>query len=651
MLNKDALSQLSQLKSDIRSSKDIAEGTVRGSNGKFGFASLDDGREAFITPNDMNRLFPGDKVRINVIEGKTGKPQAELEKLIDSPLKEFVGHYVVRGQGHFVQPDLPQFSRWLFIPPSQRKGLKPGDFIRCRISQHPFFKDGKAQVKVLERLGDENLSGIEGIYMASKHNLPGELSKAAQEQAEQLAQAELPKHSNKSSLPFVTIDSESTLDMDDAIAVSRDGEGFCLSVAIADPSIEVEPSSALGLEAMSRSQTVYLPGQSRHMLPASLSQNRYSLLEGEERPALVCHINIDSDGSVSRYQFELNNITSQKKLSYNAVSEWLNSDEPNSDDGLKLDAELADSLKALQELAQIRQRYRQQHALVMEDKADYDIELNEQGKISAIHKRDKNIAQLMIEEAMLACNICAAQFFTEHDITALYAHHAGIKDDKLKTLHEVLQEDHPELAKLKLDSLEGYRELMQNLAKSDPQLLLTCKRLLQASQLHIGKAPHLGLGLEAYATITSPIRRYQDYYNHLLLKGAIEGTNENHIPVKAIDDEQLKQIQDQLQAGRQAVRQMEQWLFVQYMQDKKGSMHQATVALVNGQGIGLRFDDTGIEGFAMLQNKQSPWELDHRRLKLVRGDTVYQLGQSIKVKVDSIDKALRRIAVSIVEDE
>lgn len=639
MLNKDALSQLSQLKKDIRSTKDIAKGTVRGSNGKFGFASLDDGREAFITPNDMNRLFPGDRVRINVVEGKGGKPQAELEKLLESPLKDFVGHYVVRGQGHFVQPDLPQFNRWLFIPPNQRKGLKAGDFIRCRISQHPFHKDGKAQVKVLERLGNENTPGIEGLYMASKHMLPGELGKGAQEQADELSSSELPRYPNSSELPFVTIDSESTLDMDDAIAVVRDGDGFKLCVAIADPSIEVAADSALGQAALNRAQTVYLPGQSRHMLPPSLSQNRYSLLAGESRPALLCHINVNSDGAISGHQFEFCNIQSQKKLSYEGVSGWLNGSE------LELSPEQSESLKALQDLAQKRQAYRLANALVMEDKADYDLELNEQGKIAAIHKREKTEAHLMVEEAMLACNICAADFFASNDINALFSHHAGIKEDKLKTLIEVLEEDHPELAKLKLETLDGYRQLMQTLNEADPQLLLTCKRLLQASQLHVGKAPHLGLGLEAYATVTSPIRRYQDYYNHLLLKAALQ----NESATATLTNEKIDSIQEQLLAGRQAVRQMEQWLHVQYMADKIGTEHQATVALVNGQGIGLRFDDSGIEGFALLQNKENPWELDHRRLKLVRGDTVYQLGQSLKVKVESIDPALRRIAVSIVD--
>ncbi|MBB6521677.1 VacB/RNase II family 3'-5' exoribonuclease [Pseudoteredinibacter isoporae] len=638
MLNKDALSQLSQLKKDIRATKDIAKGTVRGSNGKFGFASLDDGREAFITPNDMNRLFPGDRVRINVVEGKGGKPQAELEKLLESPLKDFVGHYVVRGQGHFVQPDLPQFNRWLFIPPNQRKGLKAGDFIQCRISQHPFHKDGKAQVKVLERLGDEKTTGIEGLYMASKHMLPGELGKGAQEQADELAASELPSYPNSSELPFVTIDSETTLDMDDAIAVSRDGDGFTLSVAIADPSIEVAPDSALGQAASNRAQTVYLPGQNRHMLPPSLSQNRYSLVAGESRPALLCHIKVDGNGAITSHNFELSNIQSQQKLSYENVSAWLNGAE------LEVSQEQSDSLKALQELARKRQDYRLANALVMEDKADYDLELNEQGKIAAVHKREKSEAHLMVEEAMLACNICAAEFFAENSINALFSHHAGIKEDKLKTLIEVLQEDHPELAELKLDTLEGYRTLMQTLGEADPQLLLTCKRLLQASQLHIGKAPHLGLGLEAYATITSPIRRYQDYYNHLLLKAAIQNTQ----APAPLTEENVERLQEQLMAGRQAVRQMEQWLHVQYMADKIGSEHQATVALVNGQGVGLRFDETGIEGFALLQNKENPWELDHRRLKLVRGDTVYQLGQSLKVKVESIDPAMRRIAVSIV---
>lgn len=639
MLQKNALAQLSQLKNDIRSSKDIANGIVRGTNGKFGFVILEDGREAFVTPNDMNRLFPGDEVRINVVEGKAGKPQAELEKLLNSELSDFVGKYVVKGQGHFVEPDMPQFSRWLFIPPKQRKGLKAGDLIHCKVSQHPFHKDGKAQVEVLERLGLESDAGIEAAYMRCKFSLAqGDEAQKNKQEAELNNSPLCDKHAEHPA-SFVTIDGANTLDMDDAIEAQITDTGFKLTVAIADPSAEIAPSSPIAIAARQRMQSVYLPASTVHMLPTSLSQQRYSLVEGSLRHAIICEMQIDEHGEITEYAFQEGRIQSKQKLSYQQVSEFLESGEST-----EIATSLHANLQALEKLSNCRQAYRQQHALVMEDKADYELNINDNGKIESISKTEKNKAHKLVEEAMLATNICAANLFSKHNSKALFTQHSGFKDDKLKIISEVLEADHPSLADADLTTLDGYTTLIRELENTDPQLYLTCKRLLQSSALTEDAAPHLGLGLPAYATITSPIRRYQDYYNQLVIKQIL---NQDDTQPAIVD---LAKSQKQLGRGRQAVRQMEQWLQCQYMQDKIGSEHQATIALVNGQGVGVRFDDTGIEGFVMLQNKENPWELDHRRLKLVRGDTVLQLGQSLTVKVSSIDMKMRRIAVEWVQD-
>ncbi|MCV6614991.1 MAG: VacB/RNase II family 3'-5' exoribonuclease, partial [Cellvibrionaceae bacterium] len=630
MLKNDALAQLNQLKKDIRAAKDIAKGTVRGSSGKFGFAVLDDGREAFISPLDMNRVFPGDRVRINIVEGKGGKPQAELEKLLESPLRDFVGKYVVKGQGHFVEPDLPQFNRWLFIPPKQRKGLKAGDYLHCRVTQHPFYKDGKAQVKVLGNLGQLQQAGFEARYMAAKFELPEQFKPKALAEQSELAEGKqqaLWQQRPLAEAPFVTIDGANTLDMDDAIAVAQTDNGYRLSVAIADPGAEIAAGSELAESALGRSQTVYMPGHSLHMLPTELSHQRFSLVAEQERPCILVELDIDTDGAISHSQFSLAKLQSQRKLSYQQVADFL-----AGDDSEALPAAIADSLKHMQALAERREQYRREHALVMEDKPDFELELGENGKINAIHKLEKNPAHKMVEEAMLAANIAAAEFFAAKRSKALYSTHSGIKADKLDNLRGVLGEDHPALAELALDSLAGYRELMQKLETLDGQLYFTIKRLLQSSELRLEPAPHLGLGLNAYATITSPIRRYQDLYNHYQLKQAL-GQGQG----STLNEEQLQALQQQLQRGRQAVRQMEQWLHCQYMNRQTGSEHSATIALVNGQGVGVRFDDSGIEGFALLQNKEQPWQLDHRRLKLVRDDTVYQLGQAVTVKVVSVD--------------
>ena len=153
MLNNDVLAQLRQLKQSIHDSKDRAEGTVKGSQGRFGFVMLDDGREIYLPPEQMQRVFPDDRIAIEVVassdgkSAKDGKPTAQLERLLESPLRTFTGRYVVRDNAHFVEPDLPRLSRWIFVPPKLRRNAQHGNTSEPASAQHP-FKDGKPQARI-----------------------------------------------------------------------------------------------------------------------------------------------------------------------------------------------------------------------------------------------------------------------------------------------------------------------------------------------------------------------------------------------------------------------------------------------------------------------------------------------------------------------
>ena len=144
MLDKNALSQLKTLKSQIEASKEYAEARVKGTQARYGFAVLDDGREVFLPPDEMLKVFPDDRVRVCIQPDRNDKPVASVEKLISSQVSEFCGRCVTKGRAVFVEPDLPRLSRWLFVPPHARNGVKAGDYVRAAILRHP-ARDGKPQ--------------------------------------------------------------------------------------------------------------------------------------------------------------------------------------------------------------------------------------------------------------------------------------------------------------------------------------------------------------------------------------------------------------------------------------------------------------------------------------------------------------------------
>ena len=118
MLNADALSQLRQLKTNIEENKVVFPGTVKATNGRFGFVALDEGRDVFLPPEEMQKVLPGDRVKITEEEGDKGKTQGMIDELLDTSLDTFVGRYLVKGKGHFVVPETPGINRWIFIPVS-----------------------------------------------------------------------------------------------------------------------------------------------------------------------------------------------------------------------------------------------------------------------------------------------------------------------------------------------------------------------------------------------------------------------------------------------------------------------------------------------------------------------------------------------------
>ncbi|HEY8568996.1 VacB/RNase II family 3'-5' exoribonuclease [Microbulbifer sp.] len=644
MLNADALKQLTQLKTEIRSSKEFAEGRVRGSSGKFGFVVLDDGREAFLPPTEMDRVFPGDRVRISLTEEEQGKLTAELDQLIESSLTYLVGQYIQRGQGHFIQPSEPGLSRWIFLPPKARGKAQPGEFIACSINRHP-FKDGKSQAKVECVIGKPDMAGIEHAFIVAQHRLPNQFSQAALEQAEAIPaklEALCAERKDLSDLGFVTIDAETTRDMDDALAVTAADNGWTLHIAVADPSSLIESGSPLDKEARQRANSVYLTGETLPMLPANLCENSFSLLAGELRPALVLHIAIGSDGALNGCEYEFVAIRSQHKLSYNQVARFIEGDDS------AVPADQQQSLRLLDALSKARVGYRAGHSLMMEDRPDYELILNDQRKIERIEKLERTAAQRMVEEAMLAANICAGEKLAELG-AGCFSIHLGFRDERMAEIRALLKDALPEYAEQDLHQQDVYLKLVKELeSHADAEMknvLAVLKRMLRPGELSNKAAPHLGLGLAHYATVTSPIRKFNDLHNHRALRAAQAGSE-----LPSLNDEQGEALHQSVATGRQADRALQQWLYCQYLEGKVGEAFTGKITLVNGAGIGVRLEENGINGFVRFNGKKNPFEFDGKRLRITRGEERFQLDQEVQVKVSAVDIEKRRIALELVTD-
>jgi VacB/RNase II family 3'-5' exoribonuclease len=661
MFSNDQLSQLTQLKQDIRSSKDMAQGTVRATSGRFGFVTLDDGREAFLNPEQMERVFPGDRVEIEVTTTEKEKFEAKLEKLISSEITFLSGRYRIRGKGHFIATDDVHFSRWIFIPPKNRAKCQEGHYATAKIIRHP-FKDGRAQAAITSNIGDAHTPHIERLYTLGKYQLSEYFTKNVLESAQTLCENSVDQTAHNGTeqqdlrhIPFITIDSASTRDMDDALAIEANDNGWTLSVAIAAPSADIKANSPLDKAAQQRGQTTYFADRPLTMLPEQLSLERYSLQCQQDRSSLVLQCHIDTNGHVSAFTFIPALIQSHAKLSYAQVAAELEGRDFHTPASLSDITPFKEQLALLHTCSKALHAYRKEHYIIINNHNDVALYLNDKGKLDRIEKIERNCAHSIVEEAMLLTNRYAGQFLAEHK-AGLFVTHKGYRNERRQDIESLLTEK-MDVTIDNTDQLASYIQTiktLQNNAAFTP-LLSIQQRFLEPSQLTTDSNPHFGLGFEQYATITSPIRRYQDLYNQRAILDILAGNK-----VNSLKEDALTTLKENIQHSRSAAQFMERWLISDFMQDKIGQTFSGTISLLTNQGVGVRLDDTAIEGFipAIRPNKKAKEEkekkgdkisFNNQRMELTWNEQNIALDQPVTVTLAKIDHEKKKLEFTFNE--
>ncbi|NVD35712.1 ribonuclease R family protein [Marinobacter lutaoensis] len=650
MLNADALKQLRQLKSEIKERKVVYSGTVKATNGRFGFVALDEGRDVFLPPEEMQKVLPGDRVNITEQEVEKGKTQGVVDELLETHLTTFVGRYQVKGKGHFVAPDTPGINRWIFIPPQERQGAEPGDFIYCQIHRHP-FRDGKGQAKVLRVIGKADEPGIERALTLASFDLADTWPDPVRAQAEALSEDSLSAHiegrEDRRDQPYVTIDSPGTQDMDDALMATPNATGWTLSIAIADPTALIEPGSPAEEEAFNRATAIYFPGEPLPMLPEAISTRLCSLMPEVDRLALVCDLQVNNDGSLGNYHFRQAVIRSRGKLSYDLVAHLI---EGREDDDIKaLPEAVANSLDQLHQAATALRKWRAEHALLSADRPEFRLRLDENKRIRLIEPAIQNEAHRLVEECMVAANRCAADFLKRHG-QGLFIQHPGLRDDRADNIRKLLESHAPHLAELDALSAEGFKVLMkqsETLASEVPVKAILSRQLARA-ELGFEAAPHQGMGLEAYTTFTSPLRKFSDFYVHRLIKSILWDT-----PMKALNAQQLEALQASQLRARQAANALETWLKSDYAKSLTPEPMAGTISRTLPSGFFVRLDSNGLEGFVSCKDLDGKYSFDPVTLRLIhnKNGRIFQLEQRVTVTFAGVDEERRQIHFTLVDAE
>ncbi|WP_076589223.1 exoribonuclease II [Vibrio ostreicida] len=638
---------LAQLKQQMQENLPKKEGTIKATEKGFGFLEVDSKTSVFIPPPYMKKCVHGDKVQA-IIRTEKEREVAEPEKLLEQGLNRFIGRVKLFKGKLNVVPDHPQMKK-LSLKAKLAKGLKSdnfaeGDWVVAHLVRHPLNDDSGFLVEISEKITDADDKIAPWWVTLAENDLPNIEPEGLEHW--QIKDDESLTRIDMTDVPFVTIDGESTKDMDDALYAKKTGNGdFELTIAIADPTAYITPDSDMDKVARERGFTIYLPGRNIPMLPRDLADELCSLMEHQVRPALCCKVTVSQDGVIGDdIEFFAANIQSHARLAYDHVSDWL---EHGESEHWHPTQDIAEVVRHLHEFSLARANWREQHAVVFPDRPDYRFELSPDNDVIAIHADLRRSANRLVEEAMITANICAGRTLHASFNAGVFNTHAGFKPEKIADVLTFVNPDGtlPFTAE-SIATLEGFAELRRWLSSQDNRYLDNRIRKFQAySEIGNQPLPHYAMGLDIYATWTSPIRKYGDMINHRMLKAHILGKD----PVQTADDS----VGDELALHRKhhkiAERNVSDWLYVRTLADEpaKGTCFNGEIFDINRSGMRIRLLENGAAAFVpaslILANKERLECNGEQGSVSVDQEVTYRLGETLEVVLTEVNQSTRSI--------
>lgn len=616
------------------SKMDLMAGRVIGHKDGFGFVVPDDGSEdLFVGPKQMRMVFHGDRVLARVSGTDTrGRREGIIVEVLEHSTTEVVGRFLEDAGFTYVQSVNKRITHDVLIPEDARFNAKNGQMVIAAITAQPTLRTRPAG-KIIEILGDHMAPGMEINVAIRNHELPHIWPEAVlQETAgfpEEVSNNGLEGRTDLRHLPFVTIDGEDAKDFDDAVYCEPKKDGFILYVAIADVSHYVKPHSALDEEALKRGNSVYFPGSVIPMLPEALSNNLCSLKAQVNRLVLVCQMHINAKGKVTDYDFYEGVIKSHARLTYTQVH------------NRTVPKDLLPAIQNLFKLYAILHEEREERGAIDFDFPETKIIFGEDRKIKQVVPLVRNEAHRLIEECMVAANICAAKFLLKKRCPALYRDHEGPNEDKLNDLRRFLAEIGIKLSTKKDPTPGDFAVILRSIEKRPDAHLIQTMLLRSLSQAVYSpdNKGHFGLACEAYTHFTSPIRRYPDLLVHRGIRRVLQEKYQPDEKDPAFE-KWGEHCSSTERRADEATREAVDWLKCEFMLDKVGQDFEGIISGVTGFGMFVELKETYVEGLVHISTLPNDYyHFDSKKMTLEgeHSKKCYRLGDSVKIKIARVD--------------
>ena len=634
---------------------DLVRGRVAGHPDGFGFLIPEEsGPDLFLSAKEMDKVLHGDKAIVRVIGvDRKGRPEGKIVEVTERVNRHIVGRVVEEHGVRFVVAENKRISQDILLAPAEKgakKSLKAqsGQVVMIELIEQP-SKHGQPIGRLIEVLGNYADPGMEIEIALRKHELPYEFSTAALAETKKLPDAvrksDWKGREDVTGLPLVTIDSETARDFDDAVYCERQGKGFRLVVAIADVSSYVTAGGALDGDAYARGNSVYFPRRVIPMLPEKLSNGLCSLNPQVERLCMVCDMAINATGAISRYRFYPAVMFSHARLTYTEVAAALY--DTDADARARL-GPLLPHLEALDALYRQLARERVKRGAIDFETVETRMIFDDHGKIERIEPYERNEAHKLIEECMLAANVCASEFLREREHPSLYRVHEGPTPERLEKLRDFLGTFGFQLGGGDSPKAQDYAKLLEKIGqRPDRQLLQTVMlRSLRQAIYSPDNVGHFGLAYESYTHFTSPIRRYPDLLVHRAIKSALAARRYEPAGGAITWEEIGLHCSMTERRADDATRDVEAWLKCFYMKDRVGEIFEGSISSVVPFGIFVALDGVFVEGLVHVSELgQDYFHFDEKSHAMVgeRSGRRFRLSDRVSVQLTRVDMDANKI--------
>lgn len=665
-------------------------GVVSGHRDGHGFVVCEGTQsDIYLPTNEMRAVLHKDRVRVRVARtDRRGRPEGRVTEILERSQDPIIGRLLNEAGIFLVAPEDKRYGQDILVSKNAIGSAQVGQVVVVELTEPPALY-GQPVGRVKEVLGEIDDPGMEIEIAVRKYSVPHEFSdeclRLAKGLPDKVRPADKKGRVDLTDVPLVTIDGEDARDFDDAVycepaKVGR-GKGWRLLVAIADVSHYVQPGNGIDVDAFDRATSVYFPRRVIPMLPEKLSNGLCSLNPEVERLCMVCDMLITATGDIHAYQFYPAVMFSHARFTYTEVATILQN--TRSHEALQR-GDLVPHLLHLHDAYRGLQQARQRRGAVDFETVETQIISDDTGRIERIIARTRNDAHKVIEEAMLAANVCAAEFIAQSKHLGIFRVHEGPPANKLEILRNYLKAMGVTQT-LGDDPKPGDYQVIAKATKDRPEAKQIHTMLLRSMQQAVYTPTnngHFGLAFEAYTHFTSPIRRYPDLMVHRVIKAVLSEKKyqlpdslltmkvppARKKPAGATPEKPKKALTGQSLAWEmvglhcsanerradEASRDVEAWLKCKYMREHLGEEFTGQVSAVTSFGLFVTLDTMYVEGLVHITELGGDFfRFDDIRQEL-RGERTgirYALGTVLNIQVSRVDLDGRRIDFRLVKPE